>query len=233
MRKYLQIAIDGPVGSGKSTVAELVAERLGWLYVYTGAMYRAAALLAKRKEVGWNSGEDVARLVESAEIEIKKPEGSEKDGRVVTLILNGEDVSQEIMKEEFGEGASIIGIHREVREVLVRKQQEIASKQNVVMEGRDITTRVLPGAQLKVYLTADEEERARRRYAQLVDRRQQVTYKDVLRDLKLRDKRDKNREIDPLKVAEGAWVLDTTNLTIDQVTMEIVSKINGQDFENK
>jgi cytidylate kinase len=225
MKKNFQIAIDGPVGAGKSTVAKLVAERLRFLYVYTGAMYRAAGLLAMKAGVALADGLAVAKLVSESEIEMRNPVGKEKDGRLTALILNGEDVSWEILTEEAGEGASIVSVHDEVRKALVVKQQEIARKQNVVMEGRDTTFRVLPDAQLKIFLTADEKVRARRRYEQLLDRGEKVEYKQVLEDLGRRDKRDSSRKLDPLQIVSDAWVLDTTNLVLSQVVDKIVEKV--------
>jgi cytidylate kinase len=225
MSEYFQIAIDGPVGAGKSTVSRLVAERLGFLYVYTGAMYRAAALLAMRKGVPLSDGKAVAKLVTEAKMEMRNPEEGEKDGRLTTLVLNGEDVSCEIVTEEVGRGSSIVAVHKEVREALVKKQQEIARTQNVVMEGRDITHRVLPDAQLKIFLTADEEVRAKRRYQQLLERGEKANYRKVLRDLRKRDKRDSGRKLDPLQKVAGALVLDTTDLTIPQVAGKIIEKV--------
>jgi len=228
-RKNYQVAIDGPVGSGKSSAARLIADRLGWLYVYTGAMYRAAALLAKDKGIDWNSREKVAALIKSATMEMRKPTSSEKDGRVVTFFLNGKDVSNLIMKEEISKGASLVAVHREVREELVKKQQEIASKQDVVMEGRDITFRVLPQAQLKIYLTADEKERARRRFKQLKERGEKVNFKDILEELRQRDRRDSSREIDPLQISKDVWIMDTTGFSLNEVAEKIIQKIKEEN----
>lgn len=220
-----QVAIDGPVGSGKSTVAKLVAERMGWLYVYTGAMYRAGALLAKKAGVSWINGRSIAALIDKAKVEMRNPQKKEKDGRVTTLLLDGKDVSWEIMSEELSKGSSEIAVHKEVREALVRLQQEIAGSASVVMEGRDTTFRVLPGADLKIFLTADEKERAGRRHKQLKSRGKDVEFGRVFNDLKNRDRRDSERKIDPLQVVPGAWVLDTSNLSIDEVVEKIVEKI--------
>lgn len=225
MGDFFQIAIDGPAGSGKSTVARLVADRLGWLYVYTGAMYRAAALLAKRAEVDWSDAQEIARLIESSKIQMKNPDVNQRDSRQTTLLLNGEDVSEKIMTEEIGEGASVVAVHKEVREALVAKQQEIAEDHNVVMEGRDTTFRVLPNANLKIYLIAQIEERARRRHKQILDRGEDTSYDQVLEDLRKRDKRDSGRQVDPLQVTADSWVLDTTDLTIEQVIEKIVEKV--------
>lgn len=225
-RRVLQIAIDGPVGAGKSSVARLVAQRLGWLYVDTGAMYRAAALIALRKEIPLRDGAAVARLVREAAFEMRNPEGEERDGRLTTLLINGEDVSWKIRTEEVSRAASITATHKEVREELVRKQQELASKAQVVMEGRDITFRVLPDANLKIFLTASEEERARRRQRQLQERGRDVDYQEVLLDLQRRDARDSRRTVDPLQVVPDAWVLDTTNLTISETVERILGRVD-------
>lgn len=225
MDKMFQVAIDGPVGSGKSTVAKLVAERMGWLYVYTGAMYRAGAMLAKDAGVAWSDGKSIAELIDKAKVEMRNPQKKEKDGRATTLILNGEDVSWGIMSEELSRGSSEVAVHKEVREALVRLQREIAVSASVVMEGRDTTFRVLPDADLKIFLTADEKERAGRRYKQLKSKGEDVEFDRVFDDLKSRDRRDSRRKIDPLQVVPGAWVLDTSKLSISEVVEKIVMNI--------
>lgn len=225
MRRYFQIAIDGPVAAGKGTVGRLLAERLGWLYVDTGAMYRAAALLAMRAGISLDDGVAVSRLAREADFEMKNPTGKERDGRLTTLVVNGEDVSWKIRAEDVSQGSSVVAVQNEVREALVKKQQEVARTQNVIMEGRDITFKVLPNAQLKIFLTASEQERARRRYRQLLERGEKVDYQKVLLDLKRRDKRDSSRKLDPLQVVKEVWVLDTTNLTIEQVVDKIARKV--------
>lgn len=227
--KILQIAIDGPVAAGKGTVARLVAERLGITYVDTGAMYRVAGLLATRVGVSWENEAEVAKLVDEAEIKLNQPQGEEKDGRLITVIVNGEDVSWKIRTEEASKGSSVVAKHSKVRQVLVTKQQKIAAEQSVVMEGRDITFRVLPKATLKIYLTATAEERAKRRHKELLMRGEDVTYEAVLQDLKRRDDQDMGRAVDPLQVAEGAWVLDTTGMTIEGVVDKIVEKVKNED----
>lgn len=221
-----QIAIDGPVAAGKGTVAKLVAKRLGFLYVDTGAMYRTAALLAQRHGVDWNNEIEIAQLVDAAEIEMRNPTPEESDGRQTTVIVNGEDVSWAIRTEAISRGSSIVARHPHVRKVLVKKQQHIAAAQNVVMEGRDITYRVLPNAQLKIFLTADETIRAQRRHQELLVRGEDITFEQVLHDLKERDKQDRERVTDPLQIVPSAWVLDTTPYTIDEVVDLIETKVN-------
>lgn len=230
MRRF-SIAIDGPVAAGKGTVARLLAERLGWLYVDTGAMYRSAALLGLRHGLSLNDGEEISRLLEDSRLEMRNPSSEEKDGRLTTIVLDGEDVSWKIRTEEVGQGASKVAACKQVREVLVGKQRQIASTQNVVMEGRDITFRVLPEADLKIFLTADEEERARRRHKQLLLKGKDVDYETVLKDLKERDARDAGRKSDPLQVVDDAWVIDTTDMGITQVVDKILGRLEQMGVE--
>lgn len=240
-RKSFQIAIDGPVGAGKSTVAKLVADRLGFLFIDTGAMYRASALGAlwhdqksKIKDrnknqtnalLVWQNEELVSGLVAELEIELKKPQGEEQDGRQVTVLLNGKDVSWEIRSDEMAEGASIVSQYPVVREVLVLKQQEMAHNNNVVMEGRDIGARVLPKAQLKIYLDAQVEERVRRKQGQLARLGSKQSKTDVREALVKRDKREMSRKTDPLRPAPDAWIFDTTGLTVEQVVDRISQEV--------
>jgi cytidylate kinase len=157
---------------------------------------------------------------------MRQPEGVEKDGRLITVIVDGEDVSWKIRTEEMSRGSSAVAKLPALRKELVRKQQQIAKRQSVVMEGRDITFRVLPEAELKVYMTATIEERAKRRQQQLLMQGQDVSYDQVLDEMKKRDKQDMEREVDPLHVVEDAWVLDTTGMTIEGVVKSIVEKVN-------
>jgi cytidylate kinase len=223
-----QIAIDGPVAAGKGTVAKLVAKRLGYLYVDTGAMYRTAAFISKKHQIDWKDEAQVAELVKNANIVMRNPEHEEMDGRLTTVIVDGEDISWAIRTEDMSLGASMVAKLLKVRQVLVEKQQLIAKTQNVVMEGRDITFRVLPSAQLKIYLTASEESRASRRHQELLTRGQDVSYHQVLIDLQNRDKQDVERTIDPLRIVPEAWVIDTTNLSIEEVVEMIEKKVAEQ-----
>jgi len=222
--KVFQIAIDGPVGVGSSTTAKLLAEKLGFIFIDTGAMYRAATYLSITK---LGSVEDESKLVEllkKSGIEVIQPEGDKKDGRLITILLDGEDISWKIRTEEISRNVPVVAAMPEVRKVLVGIQQNIAKNHNVVMEGRDITHRVLPNADLKIYLTADEKERAQRKYKQLLIKSEVVTLDQVLVDLKKRDETDMNRSTDPLKIVEGVWVLDTTRLNIDEVVEMIINR---------
>lgn len=219
-----QIAIDGPVAAGKGTVARLVASRLNFLYVDTGAMYRATALLAKENNVDLTNETSVADLVSKHSMMLRRPTEDETDGRQITVLLDDQDVSWAIRTEESSVGASIVAQHAQVRKELVKKQKEIASKTSVVMEGRDITFRVLPDAQLKIYLDASIETRAKRRHQELLARGVDTTFEQVYKDTSDRDKRDMERSVDPLHIEKTAWVLDSTNLEIEEVVELIVSK---------
>lgn len=222
--EYFQIAIDGPVAAGKGTVSRLVAERLNFLYVDTGAMYRVAAYLAIQNNISYSYIKGLLDILKKTDIQMHNPTPEESDGRLTTVLVNGEDVSWKIRTEAVGNGAAQVAQVKEVREVLVEKQQIISSSQNVVMEGRDITYRVLPNAQLKIYLTGKDFVRAYRRHLQLQGRGQDVSFDEVFIDMKKRDELDMTRDADPLKIVEDAWVLDTSDLTIRQVVEMIVSK---------
>ena len=224
--KPFQIAVDGPVSAGKGTVCRLVAERLGFLYVDTGAMYRVTALLAERSNTPLTDEDALVKLVAAAEIDMRNPEGDEKDGRLTTVLINGEDVSWQIRTESISDGSSKVAQLAKIRKLLVSKQQEIASHHDVVMEGRDITYRVLPDAPLKIYLTANEMVRAKRRHLQLQTRGDSISFEEVYRDILDRDHRDIHRDTDPLKQVDEAWVIDTSDLEIDKVVDVIVGKAN-------
>jgi len=220
------IAIDGPVSAGKGTVSRLVAEKLGFLYVDTGAMYRVTALLAKNHNVDLTNEPELVKLVMAAKMEMRNPNDQEKDGRLTTVLLDGEDVSWKIRTEEISAGASKVAALAEIRKVLVKKQQEIAVGQNVIMEGRDITYRVLPEAQLKIYLTANDMVRAERRHFQLQMRGVDVSFEEIYQDTLERDQRDTTRSADPLQITPGAWIVDTTDVEINKVVEMIVAKAN-------
>ncbi len=218
------IAIDGPVAAGKGTVARLVAERLGLLYVDTGAMYRMTALLALRNHIDFGDEAKIVELLSHTKMEMRNPTDEEKDGRLTTVLLDGEDVSWEIRTKEVSAASSKVAALQKVREYLVKKQQEIAVGKDVIMEGRDITYKVLPKANLKIYLTASTQTRAKRRHFEMQTRGQDITLEEVYKDLIERDQRDMERATDPLKIVDGAWVLDTSEMTIDQVIDTIAKK---------
>jgi len=219
-----QIAIDGPVAAGKGTISRLVADRLGFLYVDTGAMYRVTGMLADRAGVSIDDENALVELVEKATIQMRNPSETEKDGRLTTVLVDDTDESWSIRTEKIGDLASKVATYQKVRAVLVAKQQEIAQSQNVVMEGRDITYRVLPDAQLKIYLTANEIVRAKRRQFQLQTRGMLAEFEEVYQELIERDKRDSQRTTDPLTILPEAWVIDSSDLSIDQVVDIIVGK---------
>lgn len=219
-----QIAIDGPVAAGKGTISRLVADRLGFLYVDTGAMYRVTGMLADRAGVSIDDENALVELVEKVTIQMRNPSETEKDGRLTTVLVDDIDESWSIRTEKIGDLASKVATYQKVRAVLVAKQQEIAQSQNVVMEGRDITYRVLPDAQLKIYLTANEIVRAKRRQFQLQTRGMLAEFEEVYQELIERDKRDSQRTTDPLTILPEAWVIDSSDLSIDQVVDIIVGK---------
>lgn len=218
-----QIAIDGPVAVGKSTIARLLAQRMGFLYVDTGAMYRATALLALRNNVDPNDEEAVAALLPQHEIRLSTPEGDQEDGRKITVFLDGEDVSWAIRTEEVSQGASQVALHAKVRQELVKQQQAIAAHTNVVMEGRDITFRVLPNAQLKIFLTAATDTRAEWRHTELLERGQDISMDEVKKELQKRDDRDMHRDVDPLHATDDAWYLDRSHMNLEE-TLDLIEQ---------
>lgn len=216
------IAIDGPVAAGKGTVSKLVAQRLNFVYIDTGAMYRMSALLAKMNELSYDDEATLTKLVEASHMDMRQPTDDEKDGRLSTALLNGEDVSWKIRTEEISAGSSKVAAMAKVRAALVKKQQHIAQGKDVVMEGRDITYRVLPEAQLKIYLSGTDVVRAKRRHLQLQTKGEDISFEDVYRELIERDQRDMSRTSDPLKKIPEAWEIDTSDLSIEQVVEIIV-----------
>ncbi|NMB56960.1 (d)CMP kinase [Candidatus Beckwithbacteria bacterium] len=220
---FLQIAIDGPVGAGKSIIANLLSKKLGIVYVYTGAMYRAVAYLGLRNNLSLeNNEEKIFTLLQKAEIELTPTD--QKD-RVCNVLIDGEDVSDELFTPEVSWGSSVVATYPKIRQELVKRQQKIAQGQSVIMEGRDIALRVLPEAQIKIFMTADVKVRAQRRWRDLQKKGYQKTYEEVLNETIDRDYQDSHRETDPLKKVAEAWVLDTTNLTIEEVVDLICQKI--------
>lgn len=209
------IAIDGPAGAGKSTIAKAVAEKLAYTYIDTGAMYRAVALAAIRSGVAEDE-EALADIAAKAEIDMCVRDG------VNHILLNGEDVTDAIRKPEVGAMASPVSAMAAVREYLVAAQRKLAERGSVVMDGRDIGTVVLPGADCKIFLTADLEERVDRRFAELVAKGLDTTRDAVREDISTRDWRDSHRETSPLKQADDAVLLDSTGMTIDEVLARVL-----------
>jgi len=229
MKKLLQIAIDGPVAAGKGTVAKILAKKLGITFIDTGAMYRVAALLGLREGLDLKKDEEkLVELVKKINIRIESAPANKDIPCLV--FLNGEDVSEEIRNLKVSWGSSVVATLPKLREVLVKKQQEMARGKNVIMEGRDITTRVLPAAPLKIYLTASQKERARRRFNQFRQKGVEITFQEALNETIKRDKQDTERKTDPLTIVPDAWVLDTTNLTVNQVVQKILEKIKEMEI---
>lgn len=214
----LSIAIDGPVGAGKSTISDEVAKRLNIIHLDTGAMYRAVGLKALDSGIDIHDEEKVTEMCRSGAALV---DVLYRDGAQVTL-MNGEDVNGRIRTQQAGEAASAVSRYRYVREMLVKRQQEIAKKQDILIDGRDICTVVLPDAKVKIYLTASAEERARRRMQQLAEKGQQIPFEEILEEVNARDWQDMHREVDPLRIDEGATVVDTTNLDFEASVQAIL-----------
>ncbi|CDG35404.1 Cytidylate kinase [Acetivibrio thermocellus BC1] len=213
----ISIAIDGPAGAGKSTIAKIISKTLNILYLDTGAMYRAVALKAIRESVDTLNREQMSKLVENIDIKIAHSEDIQR------IFLDGEDVTDFIRTPEVSIGASNVATVPAVRLKMVELQREIAKKNSVVMDGRDIGTYVLPDATLKFFLTASVEARAIRRYNELLSKGiTQITLEDVKKDIEYRDKNDSNREFAPLSKAPDTIEIDTTDLTIEQVVNKIM-----------
>ncbi|HHG74936.1 MAG TPA: (d)CMP kinase [Persephonella sp.] len=214
------IAIDGPAGSGKSTIAKMIARELGFTYIDTGAMYRAVALKIKRLGINPDDPEAVLEVLKNTEIDLKPSEEG------IKIFLDGEDVSDMIRTEEIGKIASKIARHRKVREILVQMQRELGKRaKDAVIEGRDTGTVIFPDADIKFFLTASAEVRAERRYRELKEKGLNVNYDRILREVKERDRLDKTRKESPLKPAEDAVIIDTSDKDIDQVFRQLIDII--------
>lgn len=211
----MTIAIDGPAASGKSTVGESLAERLDYLFFDTGVMYRAVTWAALERDLSVDDEEQVTALAERLEIEVTDAESD--DGRPYTVLADGLDVTWAIRAPAVDANVSMVSTYRGVRRALVAKQRRIASNKPVVMVGRDIGTVVLPEADLKIYLDASVEERARRRWMEMEERGQTADYQAVLDSMRRRDRIDSNRDISPLRAAQDAVRIDTTALGIEEV----------------
>lgn len=215
----INVALDGPAGAGKSTVAKELSRRLNILYLDTGAMYRATALYCMRNGVSVNDAKAVTELLNSLPLSVRY-----KDGSQVTM-LGEEDVSQKIRTPELSMGASDVSKIPAVRIKMVEMQREIALNMDCVLDGRDIGTFVLPDCKNKFYVTAKAEERARRRQLEMQEKGTNIPFEEVLRDIVTRDENDKNRDFAPLRQAEDAVLLDTTEMNIEQVVNAIISQI--------
>ena len=215
MSKYISIAIDGPGGAGKSTIAKLLAKELGYDYVDTGAIYRTVGYHMSLMGIGPKDSDGIRRCIDDVNIDIRWEDGVQR------MFLNGEDVTTEIRTPEMSIMASGVAAQPCVRDYLLSMQRALAETRNVVMDGRDIGTVVLPNATCKIYLTASPEIRAQRRFLELQGKGQKVRYETVLKELIERDEQDMNRKVAPLRCADDAVVVDASYLSIDQVVAEI------------
>lgn len=212
----INIAIDGPAGAGKSTLSRALAKKFGYIYVDTGALYRAVGLRALQKGI-LSDDKCIADMLSEITVEIKFFDNSQH------VFLNGDDVTSQIRSPEVSMAASRVSALPKVRAFLLDLQKDLAAKNNVVMDGRDIGTVVLPKAQIKIFLTASPQVRAERRYKEIIERGESVSYEKVLADIKKRDKDDSGREIAPLKPAENAVIVDTTDLSFEQSLETLIS----------
>lgn len=209
------IAIDGPAGAGKSTIAKQLAKELSFIYVDTGAMYRSMALYFMRNGIAKEDEAAISDACKTVEVYIAYENGEQQ------VLLNGENVSKEIRKEEVGKMASATSVYKEVRKKLVELQQKLAADKDVIMDGRDIGTCVLPNAQVKIYLTASVETRAERRYQELQEKGAACDLEVIKKDIADRDYQDMHREISPLKQAEDAILVDSSDMGIEEVVETI------------
>jgi len=209
------IAIDGPAGAGKSTIAKQLAKELSFIYVDTGAMYRSMALYFMRNDIAKEDEAAISDACKTVEVSIAYEDGEQQ------VLLNGENVSKEIRKEEVGKMASATSVYKEVRKKLVELQQKLAADKDVIMDGRDIGTCVLPNAQVKIYLTASVETRAERRYQELQEKGAACDLEVIKKDIADRDYQDMHREISPLKQAEDAILVDSSDMGIEEVVETI------------
>ena len=217
------IAIDGPAGAGKSSIAKALSKRLGYIYIDTGAMYRAVALFFVENNISDGTDSRIESLLNKLEISIKYEDGAQK------VILNGEDVTGKLRLEEIGKLASKFSAIGSVREKLVALQRKLAQKENVVMDGRDIGTVVLPNADLKIYLSASSKVRAKRRYLELFEKgHTDLDINEIEDEIIKRDEADMNREISPLKQADDAYYLDSSDMTLEEVVSKILSMVKEE-----
>ncbi|MBQ8860181.1 MAG: (d)CMP kinase [Ruminococcus sp.] len=214
----IAIAIDGPAGAGKSTIAKLAAKELSFIYVDTGALYRAIGLCAYRNNIGSKDVPQILKMLEDIRVELAFNDKGEQ-----IVLLNGEDVSSLIRTPEISMYASDVSAIPEVRAFLLDLQRNMAKTNNIIMDGRDIGTVVLPNAKVKIFLTASAEVRAKRRFDELIEKGMDVKYEDVLKDVETRDYNDSHRETAPLKPAEDSVIVDTSGLDLQQSVQKLIS----------
>lgn len=218
----ISIAIDGPSGAGKSTIAKAVSQKLGFIYVDTGALYRSIGLYALNQSKDTSNRKEVATLLPEINVKIRYVDGAQH------VYLNEKDVSDDIRKPPISMAASNVSAHPEVREFLLNLQRQFAKENNVVMDGRDIGTVVLPNADIKIFLTASSEERARRRYDELIEKGEQVDFDEIHEEIKRRDYNDSHRAIAPLKQAGDAVLVDTTGCTLEEAIEKLETVIRSR-----
>ena len=220
------VAMDGPAGTGKGTITSLISKEMGLVNIDTGATYRCVALYVIKNNIKLEEKEKIIESLPNIHIDMKNEQGVQK------VYLNNEDVTSEIRSKEVTKIVSQVSSIVEVRLAMVEVQRNLAKGKDVIMEGRDITTYVFPNADVKIYLDADEEERAKRRYKEMQEKGIEMTYDEVLKNIQIRDKNDKEKKIGALKIAEDAIYIDTTNLTIEEVK-EKVKEIIMEKYKNK
>ncbi len=218
----ISIAIDGPSGAGKSTIAKAVSQKLGFIYVDTGALYRSIGLYVLNQGKDTANRQEVSSLLPEIELKIRYLDGVQR------VYLNGQDVSEEIRKPPVSMAASNVSAHPEVREFLLNLQRQFAEEYNVVMDGRDIGTVVLPNADIKIFLTASSEERARRRYDELIQKGEQVQFDKIHKEIIERDYNDSHRAIAPLKQADDAILVDTTGCALEESIQKLETLIRSR-----
>ena len=217
------IAIDGPSGAGKSTVAKIIATKLDFKYIDTGAMYRAVTFLALERDISMEDDDSIIKIAKNISIDFSTPDN---DGKVLVFV-NSRDLTEEIRSVEVDNNVSRIASIPEVREIMLHKQRQLAGNNNVVMDGRDIGTRVLPDADLKIFLTATLEERAKRRYYDLVEKEIDIDIAEVEEKIRIRDEKDSNREHSPLREAEDSYKIISDDLSPEEVADKIISLLEG------
>ncbi len=220
------VAMDGPAGTGKGTITSLISKEMGLVNIDTGATYRCVALYVIKNNIKLEEKEKIIESLPNIHIDMKNEQGVQK------VYLNNENVTSEIRSKEVTKIVSQVSSIVEVRFAMVEVQRNLAKGKDVIMEGRDITTYVFPNADVKIYLDADEEERAKRRYKEMQEKGIEMTYEEVLKNIQVRDKNDKEKEIGALKIAEDAIYIDTTNLSIEEVK-EKVKEIITEKYKNK
>lgn len=220
------VGIDGPAGSGKGTVTKLIAKKFGLLHIDTGITYRAVAKAVLDNNIKLNEKEKIIEIAKNVDIRIEPSENVDK------VFLDGKDVTKDIRSKEVTAIVSQVSSIKEVRLIMVELQRKLAIGKDIIMEGRDICTYVFPNADVKIYLDASVEERAKRRFKENTEKGMQVSYEEVLESIKLRDENDKHKEIGSLEIAKDSIIVDTTNLTIEQAVEEIAQIIGGK-YEKK